>query len=247
MYRFQWIVFICFGIAFLSFRATAGDMTLQVATQGQFIKPQIYNVSPGARLSEIADQWQLKARAYRLGISLLRVSQQRWQSRLRWALLYQLEDLTLNSQTKKSLHNQVIRFAATGRVLYQFNWDSIELNPKQNRPLKQGDVFIAPVRPDTISVGGAASQANLKFIPGQTVAAYIKDIKRLPGYDPSYVWVVTPDTHIRRIGVGYWNTQQAYLAPGSIIYVPLKSNFAHSFKKFNQSMMRLYAAQVLPQ
>ncbi|CAG8998553.1 MAG: hypothetical protein CENE_00504 [Candidatus Celerinatantimonas neptuna] len=247
MHRFQWIVFVCLGLASLSFKVIAGDMTLQVATQGQFVKPQVYNVSSGARLSVIADQWQLKPGAYRLGISLLRVSQQRWQSRLRWALLYRLEDLELNSQTKKSLHNQVIRFAATGRVLYQFNWDSIELNPKQNRPLKQEDVFVAPVRPKTITVGGAAMQATLKFIPGLSVAKYMGNVRRLPGYDPSYVWVVTPDTHIRRIGVSYWNTQQAYLAPGSIIYVPLKSNFAHSYKKFNQSMMRLYAAQVLPQ
>ncbi|MFM2484497.1 capsule biosynthesis GfcC family protein [Celerinatantimonas yamalensis] len=225
----------------LAFPAMAGDLSLDVSTQGQFVAPKMYHVIPKTRIAVLANSWQLKPDAYRLGIGLLRAQNKRDQSRLRWALLYQLKAMDINSDTRISLHQQVLKFAATGRVLQPFTWDIIDLKPEENRLLREGDIFVAPLRPDYVQVGGAAKQAKLAFVGHKTIADYMASITRLPGSDPSYVWVITPDTRIRKIGISYWNTQTAYLAPGSVLYVPL-----HGDKRFNQSMAQLYAAQILP-
>lgn len=251
-YRYRWTaVFIFWAIAFTGFADEPpfqlNDLTLSVSTRGQFVHPQTYQVVPGARLAAVANSWQLAPNAYRLGIALLRADQQRLQSRLRWALLYQLTDAKLDPETHRSLRDQVTQFVATGRVLRHFDWDVIELSPENNRPLKYGDVFVAPHRPDSIRVAGAVRETSLAYEPSKSVADYMAQIERLPGNDPSYVWVITPDTAIRRIGISYWNEQKAYLAPGSVLYVPLKSGFTQKYPEFNQSMMQLYAAQVLPQ
>ncbi|MFM2482019.1 capsule biosynthesis GfcC family protein [Celerinatantimonas sp. YJH-8] len=241
--QLRWIALL---IGLIAGRAVAGDMALQVMTQGQFVHPQTYQVPSKSRLATVINQWQLSPQAYRLGIALLRRDEQRWQNRLRWALLYQLDDGGFNTETRTSLHHQILKFVATGRVLERFDWDLVDLIPNQNRPLQQDDTFVAPLRPNTVSVGGAAESDSLPFVPGQTVAQYMNKINRLPGFDPSYVWVVSPDTTFYRVGVSYWNREQAYLAPGSVIYVPLKDTLFHHYQAFNQSMLRLYAAQELP-
>lgn len=231
---------LCWSMS-LTAPAMAGDYTLDVSTQGQFVNPQTYHVLPGSRIAAVTSQWQLKKDAYPLGIALTREQDKREQSRVRWALQYRLQDMHLSVQTRRSLYHQITSFVATGRVLWQFDWDIVGIKPQQNRPLLQGDTFIAPKRPNRIIVGGAAKIAKLPFKGGMTVRDYMQSVQRLPGADPSDVWVITPDTKIRKIGVSYWNAQKAYLAPGSTIYVPLKGH-----PSFNDSMAQLYAAQILP-
>lgn len=227
--------------------AQAGDLSLQAATEGQFQSPQIYNVLPGTRLNALANTWKLVPNAYRLGISLERMSQKPLQERARSSLLYQLPDMRIDEQTKASLKHQIESFKVTGRVLQAFDWDAIELRTQQNRLIRQGDVIVAPKRPNSIIIGGAAKVQKLSFKANRTVAEYVENIHRLDGADPSYVWVISPDTTRYKVGVSYWNTEKAYLAPGSAIYVPLKDTLFHSYQEFNQSMLRLYAAQELPQ
>lgn len=219
----------------------ASDFTLDVSTQGQFTNAQHDHVDVKTRIGSIVNGWQLKPDGYRLGIALLREHEKREQSRLRWALIYQLKTMDINAKTKASLDAQLNQITATGRVLQVFNWDLIDFKPQQNRLLKEGDTFVAPIRPNTVRVAGAAKFTQLPFVSGKTVANYSPMISRLPGADKSYIWVITPDTKIRKIGVSYWNTQTAYLAPGSVLYVPLQGDDA-----FNQSLAALYAAQVLP-
>lgn len=231
---------LCFSLGLVS-AASAGDYTLDVSTQGQFVKPQTYHVPPGARIAALTSHWQLKKDAYPLGIALTREQDKLQQSRIRWALQYRLQDMHLASTTRTSFYRQITSFVATGRVLWQFDWDLVDIKPKQNRPLIQGDTFIAPKRPSSIIAGGAARIAKIPFKGGMTVRDYMQSVHRLPGADPSYVWVITPDTKIRKIGVSYWNAQKAYLAPGSVLYVPLSGH-----KDFNNSMAQLYAAQILP-
>ncbi|CAG9297701.1 capsule biosynthesis GfcC family protein [Celerinatantimonas diazotrophica] len=231
---------LCFWVGLVGY-SHAGDYTLDVSTKGQFVKPQMYHVAPGTRIAAVSSHWQLKKDAYPLGIALTREQDKREQSRVRWALQYRLQDMHLASKTRTSLYRQITSFVVTGRVLWQFEWDIVGVKPQQNRPLLQGDTFIAPKRPSSIIVGGAAKIAKLPFKGGVTVRDYMQLVNRLPGADPSDVWVITPDTKIRKIGVSYWNAQKAYLAPGSVLYVPLSGH-----QDFNDSMAQLYAAQILP-
>lgn len=227
--------------------ANAGDLTLQAATEGQFQSPQIFNVVPGTRINALAKAWQVTPDAYRLGIAYERMSQKPEQERERSALLYRLPDMKLAYETEKSLKEQLHQFKITGRVLRVFKWDALGSHPKLNRKIQQGDVVYAPKRPNTITVGGVARAQTLPFKVNKTVGEYVDQIERLPGYKPSYVWVISPNTERYKVKIDYWNTEKAYIAPGSVIYVPLKSTLFHNYQEFNQSMLSLYAAQELPQ
>ncbi|MEL0638703.1 capsule biosynthesis GfcC family protein [Marinomonas sp. TI.3.20] len=236
---FQKLILI--SLCLLPLRLMASDFTLDVSTKGQFTNAQHYQIGVETRIGSIVNNWQLKPDGYRLGIALLREHERREQSRLRWALIYQLKTMDINPKTKAALGAQLNQLVATGRVLQVFNWDLIDFKVKQNRLLKEGDAFVAPIRPHTVSVAGAAESTQLAFVGGKTVADYSAMISRLPGANKSFIWVASPDTNIRKIGVSYWNTQEAYLAPGSVLYVPLQGD-----DEFNESLVKLYAAQVLP-
>ena len=219
----------------------AGDVALEVSTKGQFVVPQTYQVDLTTRVASVVNAWRLTPEAYRLGIAILRESEKREQRRMRWALEYQLKTMAIDPELKASLTEQVNRLVATGRVLKQFNWELIDVKPKQNRLLKEGDTFVAPYRPTTVQIAGAVKNHSVPFVGGKTVRQYVHQVTRLTGGDPSIVWVITPDAKIRQIGVSYWNAQKAYLAPGSVIYVPLQD-----YPEFNYAMVTLFAAQVLP-
>jgi len=238
---FYFMMLLMVLLSAMALPVKAGDVALEISTKGQFVAPQTYQVDLTTRVASVVNAWRLKPEAYRLGIAMLREDEKREQSRMRWALEYQLKTMPIDPELKASLTEQVGRLVATGRVLKQFNWDLVEVKPKQNRLLKEGDTFIAPYRPTTVQISGAVKSHTMPFVGGKTVRQYVHQVIRLAGADPSVVWVIAPDANIRQIGVSYWNAQKAYLAPGSVIYVPLQG-----LQAFNRAMVTLYAAQVLP-
>lgn len=219
------------------------SITVSVEGQAHLDKPLTF--SHGDTLGKLVSASVYEANAYPVGAALVRHKYVLYQSARRLMLQSTLKELDLPPQLTHALQQQIAALEVTGRVPHAFDWDVIEVRPKQNRKLFDGDSFYVPARPDTISVVGAVDAHKVAFKAGKTVADYMADVQRLSGADLSDVWVIAPDTHITKVGIAYWNEQKRYVAPGSYLYVPISGDDEKT-EQFQQSLRRLLASQILP-
>ncbi|KFZ36252.1 hypothetical protein HR45_17255 [Shewanella mangrovi] len=232
-------------ISFIFVDSSYAAAEMNVSVTGQVKLPPAVTFSMGDRIGKVVAASEYTQDAYLTGAAWIRQSFVLHQSARRLLLLSELPSLDLSPELAASFTQQIEQLQATGRVPVTFSWDLLELDPQQNRFLKQEDRFYVPTRPNTINIVGAVRPYSVAFVSGKTVADYAAELERLDGANPSYVWVIGPDTSIRKVGIAYWNTEQAYLAPGSYVYVPIDDD-DEQLEHFQQSLLQLFAAQLLP-
>ncbi|QSX33625.1 capsule biosynthesis GfcC family protein [Shewanella avicenniae] len=218
---------------------------LRVSVTGEAKLDPAIAFSSDDRIGNVVAATTNSTDAYLTGAAWIRQSAVLHQSARRLLLLSDLPKLKLAEALELSLQQQVQQLKATGRVVFPFDWQLLELKPEQNRHLAPADQFYVPARPTIIQVVGAVKPYSVPFEPGKTVAEYSAELKRLDGADLSYVWVIAPDTSMRKVGIAYWNTELAYLAPGSYLYVPVADG-GESLQAFQHSLRQLFSAQLLP-
>ncbi|MCH1920341.1 capsule biosynthesis GfcC family protein [Shewanella sp. A3A] len=237
--------FLLIAVSFLCADHVYAAQPVNVTAMGQVQLPSSATFSTDDRIGKVVAAAIYQQHAYLTGAAWIRQSFVLHQSARRLLLLNELPNLQLDPALTSSLMQQIKQLRATGRVDVKFDWDLLELTSSQNRYLQQEDQFYVPTRPDTVRVVGAVAPYTVAFVANKTVADYAAELQRLPGADPSYVWVIEPDTSIRKVGIAYWNTEQAYLAPGSYIYVPIADD-DQRLEQFQQSLLQLFSAQLLP-
>lgn len=231
---------------------------VDVQIKGAVTAPGLKQLAGHARLSDAALASPLRDDAYPLGASWQRPSLQVEQTRLKAGLLFDLDsarqqalrdDRAALANTLASLHDWLQPMPVTGRAVALLDPRSVEVNAVENRPVAEGDTLFYPRRPATIQVVGAVNQACvLQHVPLQNAQDYLDACKPSRLADGDWIFVIQPDGRVVKQGAGLWNRGHAMpLAPGAVIYVPLRETGLHGVSpELNQDLAAFLATQSLP-
>lgn len=152
------------------------------------------------------------------------------------ALLSRLSAEWENDADKKHAIDTLLRFineqAYGFRVDVSVNHDDLLLGKHANPLLEADYTLLLPPRPSSVGVVGAVkNSASSDWLTGLSVSDYLDDHDRLFWFaERSHVVVIAPNGTTLTVPVAYWNSADARLIPGSLVYVPftsLPSEFAH--------------------
>jgi polysaccharide biosynthesis/export protein len=223
------------------------EQTKFVRLEGEFASAGVYSVRPNETLDELVRRaGGLSPKAYLYGSSFLRESARVFQQqRLDEYIATLAADMersaavrTASSATgvsdpnalaqQRSLIAQLRQLRATGRVVLEFQPNSMGTSGIPKIALENGDVFRIPSRPSTVNVIGA--------VYGQNVFLYdanrrLEDYISLAGKpnrnaDRSHAFIIRADGSIysRDRAQGIWTNHfdNAHINPGDSIVVPEK-------------------------
>lgn len=247
----------CIGLA-LAWLAVLPAQAVSVRVDGRVVHGGAQALPEGARLADALLAAQLRPDAYVLGAAWLRPALVDPQRRLQAGLRYDLDLLTrraaLNEDAPllalgRRLLDAVRAMPVTGRARGAL------LDPRplevstQNHLLAEGDRVLVPARPASVRVTGAVQHdCTLPHQPLRDARLYLDDCARDAAADPDWLYVIQPDGTVQRLGVGLWNRAlpQA-LAPGAVLYVPIRAKAADAVDPtLNDDMAAWLATQLLP-
>jgi len=249
--RHRCVVWAMLATVMLPFAAGAVDVHIA----GAVTAPGSKQLPGHARLSDAALASPLRDDAYVLGASWQRASLQVEQLRLKTGLLFDLEsaqrqalrdDLPALAMSIVALREWLQPMPVTGRQIALLDPRSVEVAPAENRPVADGDTLYYPTRPETIRVVGAVAQAcELPLVPMQDARDYLDACKPSHVADGDWIFVIQPDGRVAKQGVGLWNrSHEMPLAPGAVIYVPLRERGRHAVSPdLNQELAAFLATQ----
>jgi len=231
---------------------------LEVAVDGTVTQPGIQHLANGSRFADAVIRAMPRRDTYELGASVFRISARTEQTRLRAALLHDLKSISAEPNEVPAvagraadLYAWVEKLPVTGRLPIEGNPRRLEVASGQvNQTLAFGDRFSFPERPSTITVVGAVDRpCALQHVGARDALDYMAacpidaDVA-----DRDWLYVVQPDGRAYRLGVAMWNRggPQA-LAPGAILYVPMRSKIMTRIApELNDDMAAFLATQPLP-
>lgn len=245
--------------AMLSFCAPALAQ-VEIHVSGAVVHPGTLQIKDGARLSDGALAAKPGADAYFLGAAWLQPTLVANQARLKAGVLYDLGALQRHALadgdlglagTTRTLHAWLSNLPVTGRrIPAELAPRIVEATPEENWPLAPGDTLFYPVRPTTVRIVGAVQQpCNLPFKPLAQARDYLDHCRLAKGGDADWAWVIQPDGSIFQRGVALWNLTRGALplAPGAVIYVPIRASVAdHVDPDMNHEIAQFLATQTLP-
>ena len=121
---------------------------------------------------------------------------------------------------------------SSGRVMAEFDIDVLESYPELDTRLDDGDVILIPYKNEQVYVYGETnSQGTVKYVPGQSPSYYINNAGGyLKTADTNGLYIIHPNgetislkSNTKLLGLVNSGSQEL-VYPGSIIYVPQKSN-----------------------
>ncbi|WP_255516484.1 capsule biosynthesis GfcC family protein [Luteimonas suaedae] len=229
---------------------------LRATVEGAVQRPGVHEFPAGSRLADAALAAMPDPQAYPLGAALLRREAVIAQTRAKAGLLYDLQALQSQARTGAEvavaadrLRQWLGTLPVTGRVRNRLEPRALEADPRENRPLADGDRFLYPLRPDSIRVVGLVAQAcELEHVPLRDAKAYLHDCPPAPLSDRDWLYVIQPDGHVERLGIAAWNRSAPHpLAPGAVLYVPLSERALGEIDAgFNAALADFIATQPLP-
>ena len=127
---------------------------------------------------------------------------------------------------------------STGRIIAEFDLDLIKNDPSLDTTLEDGDRLIIPQITQQIYIQGEVSNPGaIRYAPGMDINYYIrKSGGVLQNADIDNLFVVHPNGETEnlfnqsRLSFILAETDTQLIYPGSIIYIPQKSNFASSLQ-----------------
>lgn len=231
----------------------------QVQVSGAVAHAGRMELKDSARLSDAALAAQPLPQAYMEGAAWLRPGLLVAQQRLKAGVLFDLT--SLQRQARADGDQQV---AASSGALLQWirslpvtgrqspallDPRVVEVNAPENHRLAAGDALYYPLRPDVIHVVGAVQQScSLPLVPLQDARLYLAGCAPSEAADRDNIYVIEPDGRVFVQGVALWNRGKPQaLAPGAVIYVPLRERAAHKVDAtMNSDIAAFLATQVLP-
>jgi hypothetical protein len=102
-------------------------------------------------------------------------------------------------------------------------------------------------RPNNLTLTGAVKQAHkIKLIEHGQLDNYLSMLPKgelLEFADKSTAFVIQPDGHVDEISYAYWNSKQAYFAPGAILFIAFDS-LPSELSTLNQNIIELLRHKV---
>ena len=217
----------------------AGPVTLA----GEFLRPGIYDIRRGERLSElIARAGGLSPQAYPYGAVFTRESvrqrQQEGFSRTARELEQSLIQVAAGQAVAGSragnmdlggaitagreLANALRDARAAGRMVVEANPVILAARPELDVLLEPGDLIAIPKRPNEVTVVGAVlNPGSLQFTSGWKANDYVHASGGSQRFaDGSRAFVVLPNGQSVPAGLGAWQAGGPPIPPGSLVVVP---------------------------
>ncbi len=246
------------AIVLLMLASGAESADLVVQTAGNVLRPGPQQLVAGARLLDAARAGGVRSDAYLLGAAWLHTGEVTAQRELKAGLLFDLGALERSASLDGDaglaalaarLTEQVRAMPVTGRRVNTLDPLRLELEPRSNRPLADGDRIVFPPRPATVTVTGAViADCELPFVGLRAAAEYAADCPRAFGADSDWLLIVQPDGQVQRRGVAPWNCDpEQPLAPGTRVVVPLRAARLKALaEQLNDDLAAFLATQPLP-
>jgi protein involved in polysaccharide export with SLBB domain len=212
-----------------------------VTLAGEFLRPGIYDIRRGEKLSEvIARAGGLTRDAYPYGAVFTRVEVQKLQRDATERSVRELESSLFTSfqhvgnsqqsggaaQGAAPLLQQVVADMRStqplGRIVIEADPTVLEVKPQLDLVLQPGDTLTMPKRPSFVTViGEVLSPGSEEFTAGLDVSDYLR---RAGGFtqnaDPKHVFVIYPNGAAQPVRQAFWNFTPLKIPPGSSIIVP---------------------------
>ena len=157
-----------------------------------------------------------------------------------------LTNLIMNSGATSSMQDsgvmeiliQIKNSMSTGRVIAEFDLDIISSDPSKDTILEDGDKIYIPQLTQQVYIQGEVSNSGaIRYAPGQDIDYYINmSGGALLSADLDNIFIVHPNGETEnfanksRLSFILDENSKELVYPGSIIYVPQKSNFANSLQ-----------------
>jgi len=234
-------------------------LATQVQVSGAVAHPGHLELTGPARISDAALAAKPLPQAYVRGAAWLRPSLMEAQQRLKAGVLFDLATLRQHARANdhKELANRsdallhwLHALPVTGRQSPALlDPRAVEVNEPENRRLAAGDTLFYPLRPDGVRVVGAVQEAcALPLVPLQDARLYLAACPLSNAADKDSIYVIEPDGRVFVQGVALWNRDTPHaLAPGAMIYVPLRESAARKVDAtMNSDIAAFLATQLLP-
>lgn len=220
----------------LTWSAMAG--AVQVEASGAITHAGPQTLPEGAHLSDAALAAQPLPQAYMLGAAWLRPGLLESQQRLKAGVLFDLASLQRRTRADDqqelatvagAMHDWIASLPVTGRQSPALlDPRAVEVNAPENHLVAAGDRLYYPLRPATIRVVGAVQQAcTLPLVPLQDARLYLASCAGSTAADLDSIYVIEPDGQMFVQRIALWNRDgPRVLAPGAVIYVPLRARAA---------------------
>ena len=133
---------------------------------------------------------------------------------------------------------QIRNSEPTGRVIAEFDLDVISSDPSKDTILEDGDRIHIPQLTQQVYIQGEVSNSGaIRYIPGEDIDYYInKSGGALLSADLDNIFIVHPNGETEnfanksRLSFILEDSSKELIYPGSIIYIPQKTNFANSLQ-----------------
>jgi protein involved in polysaccharide export with SLBB domain len=208
-----------------------------VSLAGEFIRPGVYNIRRGERLSEIIERaGGLTPQAYPYGAVFTRerVKREEQANFKRYIRELQSSMATATARTRGKVEvsgavqavDSLIRTLAqtppVGRVVVEADPTVLQVRPEEDTILEPGDALHVPKRPNYVSITGEVLNSGaVAFKTGANAADYV----RMAGgftdaSDEDRTFVIYPNGSAQPLSVSAWNFTPTLVPPGSTIVVP---------------------------
>ena len=213
-----------------------------VTLMGEFLRPGVYDIRRGERLSEIiARAGGLTPQAYPYGAVFTRESarirQQEGFNRTARELetgLMQVAagqavvgssravDITGAVAAGRQLADSLRTVPAAGRMVVEANPVVLAGRPELDVLLEPGDLIVMPKRPNEVTVVGAVQNpGSLQFTTGWRAAQYVTAAGGSQRFaDQARAFLVLPNGASAPAGLGSWQQGGPPVPPGSLVIVP---------------------------
>ncbi|MCU1225289.1 MAG: Capsular polysaccharide export system protein KpsC [Edaphobacter sp.] len=233
-------------------RVPQAQQTRFVRLEGEFASSGVYSVMPGETLRQLVRRaGGITSEAYLFGSeftreSTRRVQQQRLNEYVEQIALQASTNATSNAnsaisaqdsaaaaaaqQQNQNIINSLRQARATGRIVLDLQPDSRDLTQLPDLPLEDGDRFIVPRLPSTVSINGAVyNQNSFLYDPSRRVGDYLRlagGVNRDADRNRAYVIradgsVISKQYSSSLRGSGF---NSLHLYPGDTVVVPLNLN-----------------------
>ncbi|MBY0339134.1 MAG: SLBB domain-containing protein, partial [Acetobacteraceae bacterium] len=213
-----------------------------VTLLGEFLRPGVYDIRRGERLSEvIARAGGLTPQAYPYGAVFTRESVRARQQdgfartarEIEQGLMQvaagqaviggrQGTDVAGAVAAGREMANALREARAAGRMVVEANPVILASRPELDVLLEPGDLIAMPKRPNEVTVVGAVQNpGSLQFTTGWRASEYVRAAGGSQRFaDPSRAFLVLPNGTSVPAGLGAWQQGGPPVPPGSLVVVP---------------------------
>jgi polysaccharide biosynthesis/export protein len=215
--------------------ATAAPQELgAVLVSGEFLRPGLYTIRKGERLSElIARAGGMTDQSYPYGAVFTRRSVKqamqegfrRTSRDLNQALLSRSGRREMSADAIIAASRLAESFAtidAPGRMVVESDPAVLAQRPDLDTVLEAGDAVFVPKRPNfVLALGDVLNPGAQQFVPGKAMTAYVQEAGGLQrSADDDRIFLVLPNGKAQPVKLGGWRRSNAVIPPGSTIVIP---------------------------